>query len=238
MPYLLYIGDRNYSSWSLRPWLLMKHFGIVFEERAVPIGRGPNPAHRAYSDNGLVPCLHDDGFRVWDSLAIAEYLAERHAGLWPADPKARARARSVSAEMHSGFSAMRSAMPMNVKLKCRGATPSLEVSADIERIVSIWSEAREGFAATSGSTGPWLFGDFSVADAMYAPVVWRFETYNVALPPVAAAWRDAMLAHPAMRAWQAGALAEGVSLPYDAAAVRWGGPRAPTPGSTTGPETD
>jgi glutathione S-transferase len=225
MPYLLYIGDRNYSSWSLRPWLLMKHFGIAFEERVVPVGRGPTAAHRAYSDNGLVPCLHDDGFRVWDTLAIAEYLAERHAGLWPVDPKARARARSVSAEMHSGFSAMRSAMPMNVKLKCRGATPSPEVGADIDRIATIWGDARAGFAAASGSTQPWLFGDFSVADAMYAPVAWRFETYNVPLPPVAAAWRDAMLAHPAMLEWQAGALAEGVSLPYDAAAQRWGGPR-------------
>jgi glutathione S-transferase len=225
MSLLLYIGDRNYSSWSLRPWLLMRHFGIAFEERVVPVGRGPNPAHRDYSDNGLVPCLHDDGFRVWDTLAIAEYLAERHPGLWPADPRARARARSVSAEMHAGFSAMRSAMPMNVKLKCRGATPSAEVSADIDRIVSIWIGARQEFAARSGTAAPWLFGSFSVADAMFAPVVWRFETYNVPLPGVAAAWRDAMLAHPAMREWEAAALAEGVSLPYDAAADRWGGPR-------------
>jgi glutathione S-transferase len=223
---LLYIGDKNYSSWSLRPWLLAKHFGIEVEVRQVPIGRGPNPAHRAYSDNGLVPCLHeDDGFRVWDSLAIAETLAERHPGLWPDHPRARARARSVSAEMHAGFSAMRSAMPMNVKLKCRGAMPSPEVRADIDRIVAIWTEAREQFAPLATTPGPWLFGAFSVADAMFAPVVWRFETYNVALPPVAAAWKAAMLDHPAMREWERGALAERVSLPYDDAAARWGGPR-------------
>jgi glutathione S-transferase len=225
MPYLLYVGDRNYSSWSLRPWLLMKHFGIAFDERRVPVGRGPTPAHLAYSDNGLVPCLHDDGFRIWDSLAIAEYLAERHPGLWPAQARARARARSISAEMHSGFPALRNAMPMNVKLKCRGAEPPADVAADIGRIVSLWTDARERFAAPSGSPEPWLFGPFSVADAMYAPVAWRFETYNVPLPPVAAAWRDAVLAHPAMLEWQADALAEGVALPYDAAAQRWGGPR-------------
>jgi glutathione S-transferase len=196
------------------------------EVRQVPIGRGPNPAHRAYSDNGLVPCLHeDDGFRVWDSLAIAETLAERHPGLWPDHPRARARARSVSAEMHAGFSAMRSAMPMNVKLKCRGAMPSPEVRADIDRIVAIWTEAREQFAPLATTPGPWLFGAFSVADAMFAPVVWRFETYNVALPPVAAAWKAAMLDHPARREWERGALAERVSLPYDDAAARWGGPR-------------
>ena len=224
--YELYIGDKNYSSWSLRPWLLMRHFGIEFVEHAVPIGRSQVGVHRPYSDSGLVPCLHDDGFRVWDSLAIAEYLAERHPGLWPADPRARARARSVSAEMHAGFGKLRAAMPMNIKLRLRGAPPTDEVGADIQRIAQIWTECRSQFGANAGpAAGPYLFGAFSIADAMYAPVVWRFETYNVALPAPAGAYRDTMLAHPGMQAWQQLALAEGVALAYDAVADAWGGPR-------------
>ncbi|MBT0961205.1 glutathione S-transferase family protein [Denitromonas iodatirespirans] len=222
--YTLYFGNKNYSSWSLRPWLLLKHFEIPFEEHQVQVsGKGAHAAHRAYSANGLVPCLHVDGFQVWDTLAIAEFLAERHPGLWPDDALARARARSVSCEMHSGFGAVRSAMPMNIKLRLKGKTPSAEVQADIDRIVAIWTEARTQFA---GDGGPWLFGRFSVADAMFAPVVQRFATYNVELPPVAAAYRDAMLAHPAMVAWADAALAETVALPaYDAVADSYGGPR-------------
>lgn len=221
--YELYIGNKNYSSWSLRPWLLLRHCGIPFVERNVQLsGSGAQAAHRPYSDNGLVPCLHDGDFRVWDSLAIAEYLAERHPGLWPDDPRARARARCVSAEMHSGFAKMRQALPMNIKLRLRGRAAEPEVQADIERIVEIWDEARSRFA---GDGGPWLFGRFSVADAMYAPVVWRFHTYAVPLPEIAARYRDAMLAHPEMRAWEAGALAETVAMPYDALAGEYGGPR-------------
>jgi len=221
--YELYIGNKNYSSWSLRPWLLLRHFGIPFVERNVQVaGRGAHAGHRPYSDNGLVPCLHDGDFRVWDSLAIAEYLAERHPGLWPNDPQARARARCVSAEMHSGFAALRQAMPMNVKLRLRGRTAEPEVQANIEHIVEIWSEARSRFA---GDDGPWLFGRFSIADAMYAPVVWRFHTYAVPLPQAAADYRDAMLAHPEMRAWEASALAETMTMPYDALAAEYGGPR-------------
>ena len=221
--YLLYLGNKNYSSWSLRPWVLMRHFDIAFEERPVQVGgRGAHGGHAAYSDSGLVPCLHDGDLRVWDSLAIAEYLAERHAGLWPADRRARARARSICAEMHSGFGAMRAALPMNVKLRLRGGPVSDEVGADIERVVRIWSGCR----ADAVGAGPYLFGDFSIADAMYAPVVWRFHTYNIALPPAAAHYRDAMLAHPAMREWQQAALAETVALGhYDTVAERFGGPR-------------
>ena len=222
--YTLYFGNMNYSSWSLRPWVLMKHFGIAFDARQVAVsGRGPNDDHRAYSANGLVPCLHVDGFPIWESLAIAECLAERHAGLWPSDPLARARARSVANEMHAGFGALRNAMPMNIKLRLKGAPLAAEVQADVDRIVQIWTDARAQFGATGG---PYLFGAFGIADAMFAPVVWRFHTYNVPLPPVAAAYRDAMLAHPAMREWEALALAETTALPaYDALGEAWGGAR-------------
>lgn len=222
--YTLYFGNRNYSSWSLRPWLLMKHFGIPFEERRVAVsGKGANEAHRRYSANGLVPCLHVGEFQVWDTLAIAEFLAGRHPEMWPSDELTRARARSVSAEMHAGFGALRSAMPMNIKLRLQGRPADPAVKADIDRVTEIWQEARERFA---GSRGPWLFGEFSVADAMYAPVVWRFHTYNVPLSGAAAAWCEAMRAHPAMRAWEAAALAEGEALAhYDAVAADFGGPR-------------
>lgn len=222
--YALYFGNKNYSSWSLRPWVLMKHFDIPFEAHQVQVsGKGAHAGHRAYSANGLVPCLHVDGFQVWDTLAIAEFLAERHPGLWPADALARARARSVSAEMHSGFGALRTAMPMNIKLRLKGKTPSAEVQADIDRVAEIWTQARTAFA---GDAGPYLFGEFSIADAMYAPVVMRFVTYNVALPPVAAAYRDAMLAHPAMVEWAEAARAEPVALAaYDAVAEAYGGAR-------------
>ncbi|MCB1939186.1 MAG: glutathione S-transferase [Rhodocyclaceae bacterium] len=222
--YTLYFGNKNYSSWSLRPWLLMQHFGIGFEAHQVQVsGRGAHDGHRGYSANGLVPCLHVGDFQIWDTLAIAEFLAERHPGLWPDDEFTRARARSVSCEMHSGFGALRGAMPMNIKLRLKGVPLNAEVQADVDRVAAIWTEARTDFA---GDRGPWLFGDFSIADAMFAPVVWRFHTYNVALPSVAAAYRDAMLAHPAMRAWEADALAETIVLPsYDAVGEAWGGPR-------------
>jgi glutathione S-transferase len=218
--YTLYIGNKNYSSWSLRPWVLMQHFGIDFKEQLVSVaGRGASEMHRGYSANGLVPCLHVDDFQVWDTLAIAEYLAEAHPDkhLWPTDKWARARARSISAEMHSGFGALRSALGMNIKMRLKGATPSPEVAADIARICAVWEEARAKFAK---GDGPYLFGDFSVADAMFAPVIWRFFSYNVALPPVAQAYVNAMLAHPAMKAWEADALAETTALAhYDAAAL-------------------
>ncbi len=222
--YTLYFGNMNYSSWSLRPWVLMRHFDIPFASRKVTVdGTGPNERHRDYSANGLVPCLHVDGFQIWDTLAIAEFLAERHDGLWPRDALARARARSVACEMHSGYTAVRGAMPMNIKLRLHGAPLAADVQADVDRIAQVWTECRAQFGAEGG---PFLFGAFSIADAMFAPVVWRFHTFNVSLPPVAAAYRDAMLAHPAMQAWEAGALAETIAMPaYDAVADAWGGPR-------------
>jgi len=220
----LYIGNKNYSSWSLRPWLLMKHFAIPFNEHPVSVsGAAYNPKLKALAGNARVPCLHENGFQVWESIAIAEFLAEHHPMMWPADAKARARARSVSAEMHAGFTSLRTAMPMNLKLKLKGKPASPEVQRDIDRIVEIWQEARTHFATTDG---PWLFGRFSVADAMYAPIAWRFHVYNVPLPGLAAAYRDALLAHPAMLEWyEAGIRESEAHAHYDCLAGEYGGPR-------------
>jgi len=220
----LYIGNKNYSSWSLRPWLLMKHFGIPFREHMVSVaGRDYNPALKPLAGNARVPSLHDDGFQVWESIAIAEYLAERFPAMWPADAKARARARSISAEMHAGFAKLRTAMPMNLKLKLKGKPPTPEVQRDIDRVIEIWEEARTQFATADG---PYLFGAFSVADAMFAPIAWRFHVYNVALPPVAAAYRDALLVHPAMIEWyEAGIRESEAHAHYDGLAGEYGGSR-------------
>ena len=220
----LYIGNKNYSSWSLRPWLLMKHFGIPFAEHMVSVaGRDYNAALKPLAGNARVPCLHEDGFQVWESIAIAETLAERYPQMWPADSKARARARSISAEMHAGFARLRTAMPMNLKFRLKGKPATPEVQRDTDRIIEISQEARSRFAT---GDGPWLFGDFSVADAMFAPIVCRFNVYNVPLPPLAAAYRDAVLAHPALQEWHAAALAESEAHEhYDRLAEEYGGPR-------------
>ena len=222
--YDLYIGNKNYSSWSLRPWLLLKHFGIPFAEHMVSVaGRDYNAALKPLAGNARVPCLHEGGFQVWESIAIAETLAERHPQMWPADARARARARSISAEMHAGFAKLRTAMPMNLKLRLKGKPATPEVQRDIDRIIEIWQEARSRFAT---GDGPWLFGDFSVADAMFAPIACRFNVYNVPLPPLAAAYRDAVLAHPALQEWHAAALAETEAHEhYDRLADEYGGPR-------------
>ncbi|HXE37427.1 MAG TPA: glutathione S-transferase [Azonexus sp.] len=220
----LYIGNKNYSSWSLRPWLLMKHFDVPFTEHMVSVaGRDYNPALKPLAGNARVPSLHEDGFQVWESIAIAEFLAERYPAMWPADPKARARARSISAEMHAGFAQLRTAMPMNLKFKLKGKPATPEVQRDIDRVAEIWEEARTRFATADG---PYLFGAFSAADAMFAPIVWRFHVYNVALPPVAAAYRDTMLAHPAMLEWHAAGIRESEAhAHYDRLADAYGGPR-------------
>lgn len=224
--YQLYIGNKNYSSWSLRPWVLMKHFEIPFEEVNKEVaGRGANDLHRAYSASGLLPCLHADDFQIWDTLAIAEFLNEQHPDkkLLPNDIHARARARSISAEMHSGFAALRSAMPMNIKMRLKGKAATEAVSADIARIEAIWTEARRDYAGDK----PYLFGDFSIADAMYAPIVWRLFSYNFQLTSPAQTYLETMLAHPAMREWEIAALAETTALAsYDEAVFEeYGGPR-------------
>lgn len=205
----LVIGNKNFSSWSLRPWLLLKQAGLPFREIPVRLRQADTKAQiLAHSPSGKVPALIDGDLTVWDSLAICEYLAEKaslnHVDLWPADPKARAEARSVSAEMHSGFAALRQYMSMEVAASRPGEGQTPEVLADIARIAALWTSCRERFAAA----GPFLFGDFSVADAMYAPVAFRFHTYGVELPPLAAAYRDTLLALPAMQEWAAGARAE------------------------------
>lgn len=220
----LYIGNKNYSSWSLRPWLLLKHLNIPFTEHMVSVaGRDYNPALRPISANARVPCLHVDGFQIWESIAIAEYLAEQYPQLWPADAKARARARSISAEMHAGFAHLRKAMPMNLKFKLKGKPADTDVQRDIDRILEIWTEARTQFATPDG---PYLFGAFSVADAMYAPIACRFQTYNVPLPPETKTYSDALLAHPAMQEWYAEALQETEAhAHYDVLENEYGGPR-------------
>ncbi|MEN9656803.1 MAG: hypothetical protein RL571_268 [Pseudomonadota bacterium] len=204
--YQLHVGSKNYSSWSLRPWLLLKHFEIEFIEKGAPLLG--ECEYREYIESGLYPCLYDNEFNVWDSLAIAEYLAEKHPQMWPKDVKARARARSISAEMHSGFTSLRSLMPMNIKLRAQGGELVINVKHDVERICFLWREARRYATA-----GHYLFGDFSIVDAMYAPVVWRFHSYNVALPDDAAIYCELMLAHPAMREWEKAALLETLVLP-------------------------
>lgn len=204
----LYIGDKNLSSWSLRPWLVLRQAGIPFTEKMIRFGRPETRAEMLeQSPSGLVPCLVDGDIRVWDSLAIAEYLADRfpEKRLWPEDRAARAEARAISAEMHSGFSALRTVWPMNfARDGMRHIRPDA-VRRDIARIADIWTGAR----TRHGAGGPFLFGRFSIADAMYAPVVSRFVTYGpVELPAAAAAWRDMMFALPAMKEWGEGAKAE------------------------------
>ena len=204
----LVIGNRNYSSWSLRPWVFMRHHGLDFEERRLSLYTDAGRAEiRALSPTGLVPVLIDGGLKIWDSLAILEYVAERHPQVhgWPDDTPARAVARSVSAEMHSGFSNLRKNLPMNVRRLAPPRKWTAEVQADIDRVVAIWQECRGRF----GDAGPFLFGRFTIADAMYAPVVWRFTTYSVPLPAVAEAYTGAMHALPAMQAWREAAQAEG-----------------------------
>jgi glutathione S-transferase len=196
----LIIGNKNYSSWSLRPWLLLKQAGIPFQERYIPIRTETwfSLIH-SLSPSGKVPALLDGSLRIWDSLAICEHLAERFPDkqLWPADRAARAEARAVSAEMHSGFQALRQNMFMNIRrrMPTRGRNP--ETLADIERITAIWNGCRTRYR----DDGPFLFGHFSIADAMYAPIPLRFQTYDVRLDGAAADYARTLLALPAMQEW-------------------------------------
>jgi glutathione S-transferase len=196
----LVIGNKNYSSWSLRPWLALKQTGAPFREIVIPLDQPQTKAAIArHSPSGRVPVLHDDGLVIWDSLAIVEYLDEifANAGLWPADAKARAVARAVAAEMHSGFQNLRAQMPMNIRASKPGVGHAPEVMADVARIATLWGDCRERF----GRGGDFLFGRFTAADAFYAPVVTRFVTYGVSLDANAAAYVDAVLAWPAMAEW-------------------------------------
>jgi glutathione S-transferase len=199
---ILVIGNKNYSSWSLRPWIAMKVLGIQFQEKYIPLyGPGAKEQILLESPAGKVPVLVDGAVRVWDSLAILEYLAEKHPVLWPSDRAARAQARAVSAEMHSGFPNLRNHMSMNARKRYPGKGRTPDVLTEVKRINAIWSEAK----------GPFLFGAFTAADAMYAPVVLRFRTYEVAVDN--RAYYDAMLALPAMKEWIAASEREKESLP-------------------------
>lgn len=203
----LVIGNKAYSSWSLRPWLALKHTGVPFTEVLVQLRQPDSRANiLQHSPSGRVPLLKHGARAVWDSLAICEYLAETYSdsGLWPDDAYARAVARSMSAEMHSGFADLRSDMPMDLKAQRPGEGRTAACLADIGRVTGIWRDARARF----GAGGPYLFGGFSIADCMYAPVVTRFETYGVELDPVSRAYADAVLALPALQEWIAAARAE------------------------------
>ncbi len=198
-PYRLHIANKNYSSWSLRPWLLLRELGIGFDEQLTPFGPGSNhDAFRRFSPNGRVPCLVHGDTVVWDSLAIVEFLYERHPAVWPSDARARAWARCASAEMHSGFASMRNLCPMSCGVRVRMNPPQAPLAADIARIDELWSDGLARFG------GPFLAGAaFSAVDAFFAPVAWRAHTYGFALSPASAAWLQRMLALPGMRAWLA-----------------------------------
>jgi len=202
---LLTIGNKNYSSWSLRPWILMKHLGLAFDERLMTLDT-PEFARdiASASPTRRVPILKHGALLVWDSLAICEYVCELAGRGWPADRAARAVARSVCAEMHSGFSILRSQWPMNARAEGRHTAPNPERFADIGRIEDLWADCRARF----GTDGPWLFGDYSAADAMYAPVVLRFRTYGARLRDTSAAYVGTVLADPHLRDWLKSAAAE------------------------------
>lgn len=203
----LVIGNKNYSSWSLRSWLLLAEAGIEFEERRIALDTPTASAElKSYSPAGRVPVMILDGQAVWDSLAIAETVAEQWPDrkLWPEDCMARAHARSISAEMHASFAALREAMPMNCRAMGRKVALPEALTSDIDRIFEIWSDCQRRYAAA----GNWLFGRFSIADAMFAPVVLRFRTYGINLPQSASAYPARLLECKSMQKWLAAAESE------------------------------
>jgi glutathione S-transferase len=205
----LAIGNKNYSSWSMRPWLALRAGNIAFEEICIPLYTD-NPADKdrilSFTRSGKVPCLIDGDVTVWDSLSIIEYVAERfpEARIWPGDRAARAQARSISAEMHSGFLPLRNECGMNLHRPIRSVPLSDDARANIARVDQIWSECR----ARHGKSGSFLFGAFGGADAMFAPVVHRFRTYAIDVSPVAKAYMETMMALPAFAEWTKAGLAE------------------------------
>lgn len=196
----LVIGNKAYSSWSLRPWLVLKHAGMPFRETLIPLYvPGYKERLLQFSASGKVPILRQGQLTIWESLAICEYLAEAFpdARLWPPDKSARAEARAVSAEMHAGFSGIRRAMPFNCRARGRHVPSTPELESEIARVVTLW----EGCRTRYGAGGAWLFGRFSIADAMFAPVALRFLTYGVPLPGAARDYVDTVSSHPAVLAW-------------------------------------
>jgi glutathione S-transferase len=217
----LVIGDKAISSWSLRPWLALCQTGVAFDEVLIPLRRPETKAAiLAHSGAGKVPVLHHGAVTVWESLAICEYLADRfpEAGLWPESPDARALGRAAATEMHGGFPELRRALPMDLHREPAPLPLVPEVAAEIARIIALWGDLRR----RCGAGGPFLLGRFSIADAMYAPVCTRFDSYRVPLDPICQAYVEAVLAWPAMRRWRAAA--EGASPPPD-----------PRPGLRPGP---
>lgn len=211
---ILYIANKNYSSWSFRPWIALTAAGIPFREELIPFGPGAtHPRFRELSPTGKVPVLHHGKVRVWESLAIIEYVAELYpdAGLWPKDAESRSLARSISMEMLSGFRALRSACPMNLRRPVKAIPLPEGVTGDVARIEAIWREMRHR------SGGPFLFGAFSAADAMFAPVVNRFAAYDLVSDAETIAYMDAVRAHTAWRSWETAALAEPWIVPEDEA---------------------
>jgi glutathione S-transferase len=201
----LTIGNKNYSSWSLRPWILLRHLGLAFTERLIPLDT-PEFARdiSTISPTRRVPVLRHGELLIWDSLAICEYACELAGRGWPSARDARAVARAVCAEMHAGFSILRSQWPMNARALGRRTATNPERTADIARIEDLWADCRRRF----GANGPWLFGEYSVADAMYAPVVLRLRTYGAHLRDTSAGYVDTVLADPPLREWLAAAEAE------------------------------
>jgi glutathione S-transferase len=200
--YHLYIGNKNYSSWSLRPWLIMKELGIPFREHQV-VFSADNTSFREFSPTGKVPCLVDGGVTVWDSLAITEYLGERHAGIWPAEELARAWARSAAAEMHSGFGGLRSTCTMNCGIRVRLSRIDDDLESDLRRLEELWADGLARFG------GPFLTGaKFGAVDAFYAPVAFRLQTYEPPVTAVARAYATHLLSLRSMREWYEAALKE------------------------------
>jgi len=203
--YILHIANKNYSSWSLRPWVMLHMAGVAFEERLHPFNPGGSNRERfqEFSPTGLVPCLHDGDLAVWEALAILEHLAERHGGFWPADRAARAFARSVSAEMATGFQALRGQCPMSVGVRVRLNTISKALQRDLDRLDSLFNEGLDRFG------GPFLAGEaFTIADAMYCPVAWRIRSFNPPLSQAALDYAERLRQLAPMKAWEEAALAE------------------------------
>jgi len=214
----LYVGNHNYSSWSMRPWLCLRWAGIDFEEVLISLARpgygsGSIAEVAAVSPNGRVPALHVDGHIIWDSLAIAEWAAEFQPGarLWPADWRSRALARSAVCEMHSGFAALRNDLPMNIARRCKVNDWPEATRRDIDRVLALWLSLRDGNA----SRGPWLCGERGIVDAFYAPVMTRFRTYGVQLPAALAGVAEALFADADFREWEGRPITDGFSVTDD-----------------------
>jgi glutathione S-transferase len=207
---ILLIGSKNYSSWSLRPWLFLRKAGYAFQEQLVYFDEPDYQAQiAALSPSSRVPLLIASGMKIWDSLAICEYVAEFTGLGLPANRAARARARSVAAEMHSGFHTLRNECPMNVRARNRRVPPTPQLTADIARIDGIWSDCRKAY----GTHGSWLFGDFRIADAMFSPIFFRFQTYGAALSAPSQSYLSHALRDPVLLEWQEAAAKEGHPLP-------------------------